>query len=641
VLRPTATARAATLLYRLNGWSIPLAALCRAAGRDVFYARADGLVRKPWVHGALADAGIRFFDFMDYDRVDPRHKMDLKADFAVRALAAIPDEVVADLVTVFREDCRAPGAVTARKLRVCLYHELQTQVAPIADAEAIAALLRRDYKSVDAYLPAASNASFALLRDQLSFRRGPLWVLPSITHGIGSFSRTAVALIRRLIARRRGTPTGAAAGTADGARAERPRVLYFPHHGILYSQLFRRDFLYEQASDSPLHPSRIMHVEITTPLPRQVVDEYQQAGLKWRLLLPAGMLRQSCPTFAAHVLRSGNWRRLPLRTATLVLPTGFTIYRRYRAYLAAINFEPGAVAVIGYEMLFPRALALALQASDIRTVAIHERMQTAFFKDFNLILDRLLVAGPVVAKQIAQNPLCSITHIDCIGLVRSNLFSQRDTRKRERPFVLVLDYESPRDWWGDTDPLVNRATNKAFYLEIIRLALDRPGIDFFIRGKTADWLDNPFFADIAAMIRLMPNLDVDRTYSELNRSYRLATEADCVVAKHTSLGDECLSVGKPVIYHDWSSNSSGYVESFYDYSRLPVLARDYENLVSMLDRALATPREPAGFSGIDVVFTLPTPGYSVAEHARAIIKEYLAPAPAAACTAQAAAVGAL
>jgi hypothetical protein len=61
----------------------------------------------------------------------------------------------------------------------------------------------------------------------------------------------------------------------------------------------------------------------------------------------------------------------------------------------------------------------------------------------------------------------------------------------------------------------------------------------------------------------------------------------------------------------------------------------------MLDRVLATLREPAtGFSGIDVVFTRPTPGYSVAEHARAIIKEYIAPAAAAACTVQAAAVGA-
>src|SRR5262249_19001764 len=134
VLKPPAAARAATLLYRLSGWSIPLAAVCRAAGRDVFYARADGLARKPWVRGALADAGIRFFEFSDYDRVDPRHGMHLKADFAVRVLDAIPGAVVAELVTLFREGCRAPDEVTPRKLRICLYHELQNQVAPIADA---------------------------------------------------------------------------------------------------------------------------------------------------------------------------------------------------------------------------------------------------------------------------------------------------------------------------------------------------------------------------------------------------------------------------------------------------------------------------------------------------------------------------
>src|SRR5262245_19566790 len=111
------------------------------------------------MRGALADAGIRFFEFSDYDRVDPRHGVDLKADFAVRALDAIPDVVVAELVTLFRQGCRAPQEVTPRKLRICLYHELQNQVAHIADAEAIATLLRRNYQSVEAYLPPASNAS--------------------------------------------------------------------------------------------------------------------------------------------------------------------------------------------------------------------------------------------------------------------------------------------------------------------------------------------------------------------------------------------------------------------------------------------------------------------------------------------------
>ena len=67
----------------------------------------------------------------------------------------------------------------------------------------------------------------------------------------------------------------------------------------------------------------------------------------------------------------------------------------------------GSVAVIGYDYLFPRPLALALQACGLQLVAAQERMLTAYFRNFNIIVDRYLVAGPAVAKQIAENPFCA------------------------------------------------------------------------------------------------------------------------------------------------------------------------------------------------------------------------------------------
>jgi hypothetical protein len=196
----------------------------------------------------------------------------------------------------------------------------------------------------------------------------------------------------------------------------------------------------------------------------------------------------------------------------------------------------------------------------------------------------------------------------------------------------VLDYHSSQNWWESIYPLISHTANKAFYLDIIRLALDRPAVDFLVRGKNIDWLEDPFFADVAAIIDLIPNLDVDRTYSELNRSYNLAAEADCIVAKHTSLGDECLAVGKPVVFHDWSENSVGYARSFNAYAGLPIFACDYASLLDLLDRALAWREQKVidpRLSDIEIVFARPRPGYSVQEHARAAIKECLAP-PAAA-----------
>jgi hypothetical protein len=627
VLKPSATARAATLLYRMNGWSALLGILCRVVGRDVFYVYADGVIRKHWVRDTLANAGIRFFDFMHFDNVDPTHALRLKADFAARVLAVIPDAILADMLPLFQQDCAFPQRVTAKKLRICIYYELLDQVAATAEIEAIATLLRRVYADISAFLPVATNASFALLRDKLSFRRAYLSWAPSIVQTMQLFGRAVFVMLRNRFARaalRLGETI-----VANGASNTRARVLYFPHQAIRYGNLFRRDFLYESALDSPLHPSRILHIEITTPLPPGVVDQYVELGLRWQLLLPVGIRFQSAKSFFLHFINT-IWRQASPRVLALVCVTGFAIFRRYRAYLATIDFEPGAVTVVGYEMLFPRVLTLALQASGIQVIAVQERMLTAFVDNFNLILDRFLVAGPTVAERVGKAEFASIDRIDCVGMLRSDLLLTSPVRDRARPLVLVLDYISPKRWWENTEPLVNQEANKGFYLDIIRLALDRPGVDFILRGKNDEWLADSFFQDIVAVIDRIPNLTVDRIYSELNRSYNLATQADCILAKYTSLGDECLAVGKSVIYHDWSKNSVQYVQSFYDYAGLPIFAHDYDSMLEMLDRTLAGwtqgrcgPSKP----NAQAIFSGPTPGDSVQGRARAIIKECLALAP--------------
>jgi hypothetical protein len=627
VLKPSATARAATLLYRINGWSALLGILCRVVGRDVFYVHADGVIRKPWVRDTLANAGIRFFDFMHFDNVDPTHALRLKADFAARVLAVIPDAILADMLLLFQEGCAFPHRVTPKKLRICIYYELLDQVAATAEVEAIATLLRRVYADISAFLPVATNASFALLRDKLSFRRAYLSWAPSILQIMLLFGRTVCAMLYNLLAHS-ALPPGETI-VADRASNTRDRVLYFPHQAIRYGHLFRRDFLYESALDSPLHPSRILHIEVTTPLPSGVVDQYVELGLRWQLLLPVGIRFQSAKSFFLHFINT-MWRQASPRVDALICMTGFAIFRRYRAYLAAIDFEPGAVAVVGYEMLFPRVLALALQASGIQVVAVQERMVTAFFYDFNLILDRFLVPGPAVAERIGKAEFASIDRVDCVGMLRSDLLLASPMWERARPLVLVLDYISPKQWWENTAPLVNQEANKAFYLDIIRLALDRPGVDFILRGKSDEWLANSFFQDIVAVIDQIPNLTVDRKYSELNRSYSLAAQADCLLAKYTSLGDECLAVGKPVIYHDWSKNSVRYMQSFYDYAGLPIFAHDYDSMLKMIDRTLAgwtRGRSRPSALNLEAIFTGPRPGDSVQGRARNIIKECLTLGP--------------
>jgi hypothetical protein len=615
----------------MSQWSLPLAAINRLMGRDIFYVHARGLIRKVWVRDLLDVVSIRLFDFMHYAAIDWARRVQLTGELADHILGAMPDSAIASLLEIFQDGCVKPERVTVQTLRICLYQELVDRVGATADVETISQLLRGHYRKVSAYYP-ADVGLFAALRNDLSFRRSRFGFAKVLSQGM-RFVIGATTAVCRAVARKTKLPksTETAVTAGPGMESDQgPCVVYFPHKGVLYGNLFRKDYLYEESPTSPLHPRRVLHVEHEAPN-ASIMEQYQRAGVPWRLITPAGDHMRSAAIFFTCYRMLQELRELRWPFLLLFLTAGFDVFRRYRAYVRAAAFPPGSVAVIGYDYLFPRTLALALQACGLQLVAAQERMLTAYFKGFNIILDRYLVAGPSVAKQIADNPLCSVAQIDCIGLWRSDFLSACQRRKRGRPLVLVLDYHSSQSWWEDVYPLTSRAANKAFYLDIIRLALDRPEVDFLVRGKNIDWLNDPFFSDVAAMIDLIANLDVDRTYSQLNRSYHLATESDCIVAKYTSLGDECLAVGKPVVFHDWSKNSVGYAKSFNAYAGQPIFACNYASLLDLLDRALALRQTVfnSGLPGLEAVFKRPAPGHSVQECARAAIKECLATRPAA------------
>ena len=49
------------------------------------------------------------------------------------------------------------------------------------------------------------------------------------------------------------------------------------------------------------------------------------------------------------------------------------------------------------------------------------------------------------------------------------------------------------------------------------------------------------------------NIIISSNYEEL-LSYKLCSHADLVIAKHTSLADECLSKEIPVLFHEYTQN---------------------------------------------------------------------------------------
>ena len=59
----------------------------------------------------------------------------------------------------------------------------------------------------------------------------------------------------------------------------------------------------------------------------------------------------------------------------------------------------------------------------------------------------------------------------------------------------------------------------------------------------------------------------------------MCANADLIVAKHTSIVDECLSHEIPVLVYDYTHNMKGIVSNAFDYSSSGLMCYNFEDLL--------------------------------------------------------------
>jgi hypothetical protein len=276
----------------------------------------------------------------------------------------------------------------------------------------------------------------------------------------------------------------------------------------------------------------------------------------------------------------------------LLILVGYLLFMKYYNLLSVCRHTK--IALVGYDCLFPPWVSMALQARGIKVVATQERFIQAFYPNLSLILDVYYVASNQVASKLRSNPNCCIGEIKSIGMVRNDLLERnkiirseaiRDCSKKGRYNILVFDYHSIFDWFENKEELLSSwLNNRAFYMDIIKLALEFPQLNFILRGKDINWCRIPFFKDVHSVIKNIPNIEINKDYDRINVSYELAACADLVVAKHTSIGDECLASGIPVLFHDYTPNCPQGVSSVFDYNNYPVFVYSYNELRDRLEQ---------------------------------------------------------
>jgi hypothetical protein len=567
-----------------------MARLLVALRTEVIYISLSGSLNTLPRRAELAAVGICQVNYAALTGYDAYFQEKILARISSEAFNAVFPPVLLDrIVELF-----PPVADRASKVRALLYDVITTVFRPHASAYALVQYYREHGCRSALWSPGHLLA--ALLKRFIH--------LPSMLKAPGVFVGIVVNHLRLRFFRRtpsrlrsREQDTDGEAATLDAA------VLFFPHKGPMYGRLFAKDHYYSADSRSFLSKSRICHIELADALTRsetsEVMERYRDHGIA-PYMLQVPPLHRSPSKWLAAFVRDARMGLGPVASCLVEVAL-----RRVQRGIAALDaFKNARLALLGYEYLFPVWLAYALQVRNVRVVATQERLMHSMLPNWTLILDDYFVYGQASRRALRKNPFAVISKIRVVGDLRAAWLLRGVSRHAGFPVgyehaTLVLDWHSALD----------AADDKLFYRDIIALARRFPRSCFVIRGKDAEWLKLDTFFQIRDDIAATPNIVINSDYSEPLVAYSLAAAADSIVARYTSLGDQCLAINKPVIYHDGSVNNGPLVLSILDFTPYPVMVTTFDSLVTQYSRLVSdghymSPEETKGladffFSGKD------------------------------------------
>ena len=366
------------------------------------------------------------------------------------------------------------------------------------------------------------------------------------------------------------------------------KVAYFPHKGIFYGKLFVKDHFYNEKNDSPFFKSNILHISLnekTKDFMFNCFKYYNENGIPY---IDSSDLSCSNRKLLADCIKLMSNMHLNVLYDIYKYGLDFMLmalraYCKLKLYCSIVSHLKNLkVALVGYDVLFPCELSVALSLSGVKVCASQERLIQAFYPQTYLIFDYYFVASEVVMERGLKN-----SHIEkCIpvGLVRvdklfeyekKNIFDEKyDVIKKTRKIVLALDFHLPLNDIEDISRSAGKVVQaRQFYNDLINLSIDFPSLYIIIKGKLIEPYRSHYIADIVERINSIDNIATELNLEKYD-PYYISEKADLTIACHTSLADELLAAGRKVIFY----KVSDYMELYFNYDNLPIIVGDYDGL---------------------------------------------------------------
>jgi len=269
-------------------------------------------------------------------------------------------------------------------------------------------------------------------------------------------------------------------------------------------------------------------------------------------------------------------------------------YNTYIKYCESIKmFTSLKMAILDYDILCPKTLVLAFEKKNITTVATQERFIHTFFKSYaTVIVDTYYTASEFTANAIKKSKYYDVKNAISMGQYRSDYISLykkkiipeeiSKAQKNGKKVIVFLGYHAPNYWFDSySDPLTSWSAQVSVLEDAIRLSQNLSNTFIIMRYKHLNWplMMGSYFKNILNKVNNCENVIISNNYKEPWYSYKLCSNADLVIAKHTSLADECLSHEIPVLFHDYTHNMKRTVSDAFDYSPSGLMSYNFEELL--------------------------------------------------------------
>ena len=367
------------------------------------------------------------------------------------------------------------------------------------------------------------------------------------------------------------------------------KVAFIPHKGISYgekeSKLYEKSLYYSADKNSNFSKNDILHLDYSNyPQPKE--------NICW---LSFESITFSKYTVYLKTILFSIRKIYLIRSWSTFLVWIFFIhqYNKYLIYFYKIKkFKNLKLAILDYEILCPKTLVLALQNNNVHTAATQERFIHTFYTSYaNLIVDTYFTISEFSAKLIKKSKYHDIKNIIAAGSYRNNLFSDfknyipneiADAKKKGKKIIVLLGYPSANNWFESYTSLQCSWLSQISFLEdAIKLAksFDNSFLIIKYKSEKCPIRSNPYFKNILKKISECENLILASDYKQSFYAYKLCNNADLVIAKHTSIGDECLIQGIPTLFYEYTHNMKGLQSDAFNYSPSKIMCYDFDELL--------------------------------------------------------------